>query len=59
MVHWNLLRFAPNVVQTVPVRPARSDWMHHFDEGYLENSCGVHAHTFCPPNYMTTGKETL
>ena len=42
---WDLLRFAPNVVQTVPVRPARSDWMPHFDEGYLENSCGV-----CPPN---------
>ena len=32
---WKLLIFAPDLLQTFPHYPARSDWMRHFVEGHL------------------------
>ena len=38
---WELLKIASNVDSSVPVHPARSELMPHFDETYFENPCGV------------------
>ena len=36
-----MLIFAPDVLQTFPDYPARSDWMRHFVEGHLGKPYGV------------------
>ena len=43
--HWNLLIFAPHVVQTLPEPAMRSDLMHIFAKGYLGKKYGVY--TYC------------
>ena len=44
-VRWKLLIFAPNVVLAFPDHLVRSDWMAHFDEGYLGKSYGVRTYS--------------